>query len=76
MIGVERRKENRADELRSSPLKSPADMVMPERDTPGTSATACDMPINHCIGEVQILKASVFKHLFRKEHYHADHDQG
>lgn len=38
IAGVARRKENRADDLRSRPSARPAVMVMPDLETPGTKA--------------------------------------
>ena len=42
--GTDRRNEKRAAAARSSPRKSPAVIVAPERDTPGISAAAWAMP--------------------------------
>src|SRR5499427_3673646 len=44
VIGMLRRNENRAAARRVSPNARPAVMVMPERDTPGTSASAWARP--------------------------------
>ena len=41
---MERMKEKRTANFRSKPIKQPVVMVMPERDTPGQSATACPRP--------------------------------
>ena len=45
IIGVDNRKENRAASSRVSPKKSPLAMVMPERETPGIIANACERPM-------------------------------
>ncbi len=43
---IARRKEKRAAAVLERPAKSPAVIVMPERDVPGMSATACARPTN------------------------------
>ncbi len=45
MIGVERRKENLAAASLSNPLNKLAEIVIPERETPGMIAKACATPI-------------------------------
>ena len=44
VIGVASRNEKRAALMRESPAARPAVMVTPERETPGTSASACANP--------------------------------
>ena len=44
MMGVDRRKENRAAASLVSPRKQPAVMVTPERETPGMMARDWDTP--------------------------------
>ena len=46
IIGVPSRKENRVAEVCERLLKSPAAMVMPDREVPGSRAMACAHPIN------------------------------
>ena len=45
MAGTERRKENLPESSRSSPQKSPVDMVAPDREIPGMMATPWAIPI-------------------------------
>ena len=45
MMGVERRNEKRAAEERSRLRSSPATMVIPLRETPGITASACAAPM-------------------------------
>ena len=52
MIGVAIRNENRAAASRSSPAKRAAEMLMPDRLMPGTSASAWAAPIPPAIGNV------------------------
>ncbi|SKW73372.1 Uncharacterised protein [Mycobacteroides abscessus subsp. abscessus] len=42
--GIASRNPNRAEAGRSSPRKSPALMVAPDRETPGIRAKACALP--------------------------------
>ena len=46
MVGMESRKEKRAEASRLNPIISPAVMVMPEREVPGISASAWATPMN------------------------------
>ena len=46
IIGVPSRKEKRVAEVCERLLKSPAAMVMPDREVPGSRAMACAHPIN------------------------------
>ncbi len=46
MIGVPKRNENRAAAVCDSLQKSPAAMVTPDREVPGSSAIACAHPTN------------------------------
>jgi len=41
MIGVDSKKENFADDSRSSFNPKPQAIIMPDRDIPGTMANAC-----------------------------------
>ena len=45
MAGMERRKENFPESSRSSPQKSPVDMVAPDREIPGMMANPWAIPI-------------------------------
>ena len=45
MTGADRRNENRAASWRAMPSIRPTVMVTPERDVPGTSASACAQPM-------------------------------
>ena len=42
--GIDSRNENRAAASRVSPRNSPAVIVVPDRDAPGISASACAVP--------------------------------
>src|ERR1035438_5216782 len=50
ITGVESRKEKRAAAVRSRLRKRPALMVMPLRETPGTTASACASPMDSASG--------------------------
>ena len=52
MPGIASRKLNRAAPERESPSARPAVMVMPDRDVPGISASACAQPIASACGQV------------------------
>ena len=49
IIGVASKNENFAAASRDNPLKSPAVIVTPERDTPGITAIACAKPITNAV---------------------------
>ena len=50
--GSDNKNENRAAVSRDMPAKSPAVIVTPERDEPGTSASACARPVNNVSPQV------------------------
>ena len=52
IIGVDNKKENLAALDLVSPSKSPAVMVMPDRETPGIIASICARPISTLVFKV------------------------
>ena len=49
IIGADSKKEKRAALSRVSPVNRPVVIVIPERDTPGMIAKACDNPIRKLV---------------------------
>ncbi len=43
--GMERKNEKRTANVRSNPRSSPAEIVVPDRDRPGTTAIICAKPM-------------------------------
>ena len=57
--GIERKNDSRVAVTRSRPRKRPAEIVAPDRETPGISATHWKSADDHGVGEVQLLLAAV-----------------
>src|ERR1039458_9312129 len=84
ITGVESRKEKRAAAVRSRLRKRPALMVMPLRETPGTTASACASPMDSASGAPTADMSRCWRAAFSarrppvfspQPHQHADGDQ-
>jgi len=64
MMGVDNKNENLAAPSLVVPVSSPVVIVMPERETPGMIASACDIPIRMLVLKV-IWVISIFLALLR-----------
>ena len=62
MMGVDSKNENLAAPSLFKPISSPVVIVIPERETPGMIASACDIPMNRLVPKV-ILSISIFLEL-------------
>ena len=54
MPGIASRNEKRAAPERDRPSARPAVIVMPEREVPGMSASACAQPIRSACGQLRL----------------------
>ena len=64
MMGVDSKNENLAAPSLVRPISSPVVIVIPERETPGRIASACEIPMNRLVPKV-IWFISVFLELRR-----------
>ena len=64
--GMDSRKENRTENFRRNPRIMPAEMVVPDRDRPGTTATAWPTPTSRASNSVADL-APFFPRAMRSE---------
>ena len=58
MIGVASRKAKRAESSLLRPASSPALMVAPEREKPGTSPIACEVPTSPALRQLSRARRS------------------
>ena len=77
--GIDSKKENRAAPSRLRPMAMAASRVMPDRDTPGTSASDCAAPMIRA--SRQVISSNARRCLARRstsaeQHAHPDHRAG